>query len=840
MTATTISNKKWLGVGNLAFSLITFSVAAVAAMLLYGWIEAAPAEITTRPYWDMWAMAAVVTFVGWILLSFALPLNHHHKFRLALSGLSLFMVAVVALALKDTPYTFDAIEADQRFYTAFVTKLASEWGYADVLYQGLPAFYPPLYFWLLARLANVAAIDPYLSLKIGVLITAFLMPYGVAWLWGRTLTYPLAVGAAFVMLFYQEWFKSAEWLSLVFFVPWWSVWVENSAKRTFSQPSQRWVWWGVGGLIGSLIFQTYYYWFFLGGISLLLQLLWDWRHRDGQNRLDTGNALGMLATTALFSSIYWLPYLTSMAITGGWQPLQNRWLSDSKIPLPFPFLDGSLEGAFLLGGLLYLLLSAGREKVSRGLLALVAAVYVWGGLGIVGMLTERPLLTFRAYTIVEQVLAVAAVMGIVRLWQSGQLYWEKRQEAQPSESNTPAFMMARIAPMAGRVAPALALVLLLFFSQESALNFLKDDMVATARAAQYPDGLVTTFDTLAGANYQEKVFLLGYGYRDLLAYRPVYTFLPWSAHFSHPAGLYRERVALLEELAATTDPDLFAAALMNNRYSRIDHLLLEREDTTWRLGFLDDNFPNRTVDRAFSFDEELFVAPYFQSQTVEGLTLITPNFEANPLGTIDLDALEQEPLDTVALLYTLVSTFGSHVDLPDYEATQAHAEEVLLAADLSTLSPETLLSLQLAANGALHDKASVALESTLPNFVDVNLVDEQGVERVRVIGYALQPQSEGDSDLELAIYMEAINPIKVDYTMWVHADREGNQLNLDHTLNAPTSTWDTGKIYRDTYVITAEPGDYYFTFGLWRSEGELRLRRTDGAIEVEIGTLTIP
>lgn len=773
-------------------------------------------------------MASVIAFITWTIGVFALPVQTNRKFHLALSGLAVFMVTLIALALKDTPYTLDAIEADQRFYTAFVTKLATQWGYGDVTYQGLPAFYPPLYFWLSARLSNIAAIEPYTTLKLGMLITAFVMPFAVAWLWHRSVSYPLAVAAAFVMLFYQEWFKTAEWLSLVLFVPWWIYWVENSAQRSFTTRRDQWLWWAIGGLLGGLIFQTYYYWFFVGGISLILQAVWDRLRTDTAHPLDLKNAMGVLASTALFSVIYWGPYLISMAMSGGWQPLQNRWLSEGKIPMPFPFLDGSVEGAFLLGGLFYLLVTAGHEKVSRGMITLVGAVYVWSALGIAGMIVEHPLLTFRAYTIVEQVLAVAAVMGLVRLWQ------EKPFKTGVERKET------QIWERLQKAVPALALALVFFFSQETVLRFLQDVMVTTARETTYPEELISTFDSLTEGQYQDQVFMVGYGYRDLLAYRPVYSFLPWSAHFSHPAGLYRERVRFLESLAATTDMDLFAAAMMNNRYARLDHLLLEREDTTWKFTFSDDNFPNRTIERSLAFDEELLAPPFFSSKEANGLTLITPNYGANPLATIDPTNLETTPLDTIALLYTLVRTFGNHVDLPNYEATEDDTERILMASELSILSPETLLSLQLAAGGELHNRASAALEAKLPHLINVPLVDEQGVARVRVIGYALQPQSEGDSDTELAIYMEALAPMEQDYTIWVHADREGTQLNFDHTLNAPTSTWNVGKIYRDTYVISAEPGAYHFTFGLWRSAEDLRLRRTDGAIEVDLGTLTIP
>lgn len=331
--------------------------------------------------------------------------------------------------------------------------------------------------------------------------------------------------------------------------------------------------------------------------------------------------------------------------------------------------------------------------------------------------------------------------------------------------------------------------------------------------------------------------MLGYGYRDLYSYRPLYSFIPWSAHFSHPAGLYRDRIDFLESLAAITDPALFAAALMNNRYEPIDHLLLERENNVWRLTFLDDNFPNRTLERAFLFDESLLADPYFQSQELNGFTLITPNPAANPLAALDPAQLESAPLESVALFYSAVTTFGAHIEVADAEAGRTVAAQRLEGADLSTLSIETLLGLQNAAEGTLYENARRALTAKLPYTLDVPLVDGDGVERVRVIGYALEPRGDGSHDLEL--YFESLAPLDREYTLWVHATRDDAQSNFDHALSAPPTTWEVGNIYRDRYKITVEPGDYDFNFGLWQSEGEIRLRRPDGGIDVDLGTLTV-
>ncbi len=805
-------------------SLISFSLSALCTLALYFLIEHAPVTIATHPWLDVWLEVALVTLVGLLLLIFALPLRDPLRFELAVGVVSLFLTATLALVLKNTEFTVGAVTGDQRFYTYSVTKFATYAGYVDAVYRDLPTFYPPLYYYILGRLAALFHIEPFHIMKTGLLVTTFAMPYFSTWLWRRVVDYKLAVAAAFVLLFYQLWFKPAEWLTLVLFIPWWLYWVEDVRQQRPTQWRKQMRWWLIGGLLGALLFQTYYYWFFIGGVSLVLKLAVAWlkRAKDTVWQLNIRNAIMMLASAALLSSFYWGPYLYSMYTTGGWDPLQNRWLSDGKIPLPLPFLDESISGVLLLSGLIYLVLSAGGNRVSRSLLNLVIAVYIWAALGYVGILTDHPLLTFRAYPVIDYLLALAALLGLLRLWHEN--LWQRLVPAATVNFR--------------QLAPALIVILLLFFGQETINALLKDDNVQKALDAHVPQAQLAALDKLTNQQYLNKDILLGNNYADLLAYRPLYTFIPWTATFSHPAGLLHDRADFLERLATTTDPALFAAAFMNNRYSKLDYVLLDPKDNAWQFSFKDINFPNRTVSRVINFAAPLLAQPYFQAQSEAGLTLFTPIYANNPISISTLNQAATAPITQTVMIYALTSTFGPHIDWPNRAALRTQAEQVLLKIDVTALPLAALLDLDQAADGALAEKIRAALLAKLPQKLDVVLADPSGGKKLHVVGYQLQPAA--DQKTALTIYFEVLAPMDQDYTLWLHADQAGTQKNFDHDPAIWTSAWRTGKIYRDVTVLDVDPGLYKLSFGLWRSAEDVRLVQPSGDVGVELGEHALP
>lgn len=804
-------------------------ITLLAFVILNTFVQQASNRMVSEPWLTIWLELAVVLFVGLLLLLWRMPWQEIYKHVFAIGLLSLLLTFVVLATLKTTPYTLDALSGDQGLYTAYVTKFATYSGNVDAIYADLPAFYPPLYFYVLGRLAAWFQIEPFKLLQVGLLATTLLLPYALAWFWRQVVALPLAVAAAFTLLVDQQWYKPAEWFTMVLFVPWWLYWVENVTQRTFATWRARWRWWIVGGVIGALIFQTYYYWFFVGGLSVLIQVTAGLFGRSPIRTISgiVRNTVPMLVSSACFSAFYWGPYLYSMISTGGWQVLQNRWLALGKIMMPLPFAAESFAAIGLLVGVLYLAASANTDRVSRSLLYFLVAVYGWFALGYVGMLVNMPLLSFRAYPLVYYVPALGLGFFLMRFWRGD---W---QGALRKMGNYPISHLSL-----SRMGATLLIVMAFFFAQTTVVVWLKNEDVPKAVAMEYPAEQMRALDDAIQGDYEDKTILLSRDYADWVAYRPFFTFLAWSAHYSHPAGLFHERLDLLETLTTVHTPELFIAVLLHNRYAQIDHLLLRPMGDAWTMTFLVDNFPIRNVQRRLAFAAENLTAPYIVATPALERVLLTPQQTADPLPRLRALDPTTAPLVDVALLYILVADFDQHLALGGLNAMRTGATTRLQASDLASLPANLLVDLYQAAEGSLREQAYTALTTTLAHPLNQLLTDQIGVEKVNVIGYEVKDGEEGTPTIVL--YLEILDELDWDYTVWVHAFQSDSKETLDFTPVQPTSTWRPQRVVALTRTLPLAAGEHDIQMGFWRSEEDVRLIIPTGEFGVSLETVTIP
>jgi len=797
-------------------------VTGVGFGLLQWLVQRVPLAMVAEPWLTMWLELAVIT-VGVIMLLIGRTRGSNaRKLPLSLSVVALFLTFIVVITLKPTRYTLDAISGDQGLYTAYVTKFAAESGNVDAIYAGLPAFYPPLYFYLLGRVAAAFAIEPYALLKWGLIAVTLAMPLLHSLLWRRLVDLPMAVAAAVALLFEQQWYKPAEWLTMVLFVPWWLYWVENVTEQRATSRGEQWRWWLGGGLLGALLFQGYYYWFFIGGLSLLVQVGNGLVSTSGRRTLRPllANALPMLASSALFSSLYWGPYLYSMARSGGWQVLQNRWLAEGKIELPLPFAAATPAAGLLLLGLLALVVMAAEYKVARGLLYFLVAVYGWIGIGYIGMLGGMPVLSFRAYPLTTYIPAIGLAFGLIQLWQ-----WT------PTHSSLPQGMVSRVAAV-------LALVVVVYSTQLTVLRWLENEDVPKAVAFTYPAEQLAALDAAVPDGYREKTFLLSRGYATAIAHRPFYAFLAWSAHYSHPAAHFYARLDLLEKLTAVHSPELFAAALLHNRYARIDHLLLEPAAGGWRMSFLDDSFPDRNIQRELYFAATNLTEPYFAATAAGAWTVLTPQRAVDPLSTVLGKAGEQATAAQTALAYLLQQQFGQHLALPAGvtlpQVTEAQVQQLPLAA----LPLPILADLHQVVSPALRPQVVDALLANVGQPLPEVLMDQRGVAKLQLLGTTYTAATtEKPATIEIDLIVLA-KP-DWDYQLWFHAQQSERTVTLDFAPLRPTSTWETGQVIRLVHPLPLEAGTYALSFGFWRSAEDVRLVTAAWAVETPLGTVVI-
>ncbi|MGQ9503262.1 MAG: hypothetical protein ACUVSB_14525, partial [Anaerolineae bacterium] len=148
----------------------------------------------------------------------------------------------------------------------------------------------------------------------------------------------------------------------------------------------------------------------------------------------------------------------------------------------------------------------------------------------------------------------------------------------------------------------------------------------------------------------------------------------------------------------------------------------------------------------------------------------------------------------------------------------------------------------------IHDH----LRARLPANLDLTLVDNSNIPRVRVWGYALEPHNQSEGGAELRLYFEALDRMDVDYTIFLHGVVEDVSLlpperqqygfaNWDHRLMIPTSQWRPGRIYADAYRIQTASGKYRLRFGFWEPRSKARLTvQGSGAQAIDLGWHRLP
>jgi len=530
--------------------------------------------ITDCIWLDAWALGFFIA----VILIWISRLSWRWKAGILVGLFSIYGVVMVSLTFNGTPFGFNAYWGDQKFRTAMILKFITFAGWPDFYYKDLPAFYPPLYYYLLSLYARLFSVEAFKMIKVGTLLIYLIGPGLLYCLWRRLVT-PFAAALVTICTFL---FCSAEMLAMyafphaflanIFFVPWWLYYVGQVRP-----PSQyRWTYYLAGGVIGGLIFMTYYYVFFVGGLLWLVRTVvrGRWRLNVGRN-WHPGRALGVLLAAALFSAPFWLPLVWSMVSIGA-DPAQQEWHHADSTGILFRFQDFSIIGVVYLAALYYALRHHYNPKY-RELLLLVGAAFLFCFIGIVLGAMQKPIIVIKAREFVSMLAGPFVGLMLAGLLRRSGI-----------------IKKARLA------VPVLASFLLLFLLNSSN-GIAKHGATRTARKATVPTFHAdpAEMNRLAGA-----VFLTGV--EELQAFYPVYNFFSINQHYSHPAGQFMNRYRFLYTLKEIDDPYLVHLALRHNVYDPVDVIMPRRQGDNFEFYAAVSNYPDRFVSKTLSFPVSLF------------------------------------------------------------------------------------------------------------------------------------------------------------------------------------------------------------------------------------------
>jgi hypothetical protein len=528
-----------------------------------------------------------------------------HLFSL---GLGLSVIAVWG-KLEFGP---SGVLGDSFFSASIIAKYKEFWGNTDFIYQDLHSYYPSLYHFLLGKLAWITHAEPWTMLNTGMTLTAFFLPWGIFAMWKRLVDARIAFVFMLLSIFVardEMLFKPFEVISLTIFLPWllrfvWAGPGELSKKGT--------MW---GGIIGGLLFMTYYYYFFLLIVFIPLRLVVEYRDPIA---IGSGSISGpkqllaqywrLLRWIPLVSFLYWAPLLYDF-VTHGFESFQNRWFQPYMITGPY---ENPGAWPVLIGLLLAVGLSM-RFKLAKGFVLILVAQLLFLLLAYVLMMVGSPLLHIRMIGI-EVYLAwfslgwgailAADNLKAIGVQKGGGL--SRFGQGQRFESREPkaGLSLAMLVPV------TLAVIFSMYMAQSLHKDKQHENYKIAARSKMPALVYFPEFQEKA----KGKVFLTNR--YDLCAYRPLYQFIAHNAHFSHPAGQFRERLKFLCLLSQSKNPDFIALMLRRNRFDAVDYLILD----DGQMKVYDDNFPHKQAHAE--------VLIQFDSLALTGQWLVQePNFD---------------------------------------------------------------------------------------------------------------------------------------------------------------------------------------------------------------------
>jgi hypothetical protein len=583
------------------------AIAGVVALGLIAFAAAAPAFSPLNP---IVRYGLRVSTIGAAVVGFAAYLWCRRTGRTWDADVIATMWAALStltliVSLHGTPFGALGIQGDQSFRTETVTRFADTWHLSDYFYANKPSYYAPLYFWILGRASDVLGTAPWHMIKYGEIAGTYLAPLVIYLLWRRHVPARIAALIAGVALVLAGFYAPYSYLTFLAFVPWWIEVMHGPLREGAAKRGPI-----VLGLIGAVIFLTYYYYFFLAPFVLIAHIV-AMRLLRRRSWPELRRSLQVLVVAAVGSSVFWAPLLWNFLTARQFYSLNNRWLQLDHGDLLLPMFDVSIVGALCLIGFLYLVLTAKTRVLSQALLVVFVATYLWHVAGFFFIVVNEPLMSYAMKNVSLLVLCFAAVLALVDLARLA------RERFDPAQVRTVTLVMT---------------VLLAIFVADRNVSMVADHpWIKAAQEQPLPDGSLPTYHDLnaqpaypaypsavtlkayVDANYHGQGHALLLSDRnDLFAFYPYYGFVQWDFSYSHPTAEFENRLAFLSSLATAT-PAQFAAKTADNPYDHIDAFVLKRDGDQLTYHYLGLNYPSGSYQASISWPASVLSDQYFET-----------------------------------------------------------------------------------------------------------------------------------------------------------------------------------------------------------------------------------
>jgi hypothetical protein len=494
---------------------------------------------------------------------------------------SIFNFAGYLFLFYNANWGYNGLVADNVYRTAYITQMAHSGYPQDFAYKGLSAFYAPFYWYSLALISIIFNIPPYKMIRIGLLITCYVMPIVLFEVWKKIYAKKIALIITIISsIFLINIYSPDHMIGAFLIIPYIMYYFENFTNKRFSKKDYIF-----SGILGTIVLTTFFLYFLVIPIYFLIKIL--------QNKTEFKENLNHIIYVSLsliiFSSWFWAPLLKDIILIG-FESHQNRYFEPDMLFYPLIYyFSFSGWGFFNSVGIVYIIRKYKSSHDVKILGNLIISIHILFLLGLIGILIKFPIMHDRLMILSSYVLMISSSLFYVR-------FFKFIAQSEVLKKNNLNINMYQI--------EFFFLIAIMVVQLNSHWRYIPQS--SAYDAAHKGNSMADEREIFEELDYEDKVFLTNEW--EIIMFLPLYLFLLPNPYYSHPSALYNERVKFLVKLSECDDSEEFYDLIMNNEFGPIDYFYLDLEDNSTKLVLevAIEKFPEGRDHYDIEFDIQLF------------------------------------------------------------------------------------------------------------------------------------------------------------------------------------------------------------------------------------------
>ena len=491
---------------------------------------------------------------------------------------SIFNFAGYLFLFYNAQWGYNGLAADNVYRTAYITRMAHSGYPQDYGYKGFSAFYAPFYWYCLALISILFHIPPYKMIRVGLLITAYIMPILLFEIWKKI--YPIKTSFVISILstfFLVSIYSIDHTMGAFLIIPYFMYYFENCSNKKFTKKDYI-----IGGIFGSIVFSTFFFYFLIIPIYYLISLIQ--KGREFRNNLK--HIIYTTLTLIIFSSWFWAPLLKDIILIG-FESHQNRYFHEGSLAYPILYYVGFGINPV---GLAYIIRKYRISPDIKILGNLILSINLAFILGFIGILIGFPISHDRLMKLSGYILIIASSIFYVRFFE----FVAKNDLLRRNNLNINLYQFE-----------IYFLITVMIVQCNSHWTFIT--RTPGYDAANSGNSMAEVRDIVEELDYEDKIFLTNEW--RVIMFLPIYLFLLPNPYYSHPSALYNERVKFLVELSECNSSKKFHDMIIDNEFGPIDYFYLDLENNGTELVF---DVPVETYPEGREYYEIVFKIHLFQ------------------------------------------------------------------------------------------------------------------------------------------------------------------------------------------------------------------------------------